>query len=310
MESLLVVTNTEAASTNEDTVREAVEIMQTKADVQVCRMSMPGDLDGVLHLRGGRTVVVAGGDGSLHTVVTALHRRNELADTLLAVLPLGSANAFARSTGVPLDSAEAARTVLTGVERRLDLLTDCRGDVVVNSVRVLARERGRGPRPRPRRRRPGWRRAHRWAGPALRLRVEADGEVLADFDRTVAAVEVGHDQTEPSEPSEQSQQTEPSEPEGARREAAPGGPEGSARVLVRYADRGTRGRLTGRTRGRVSGSASGAEEPTVLRHARKIQVVGQRFWLDADGEISGPEQRRTWQAAPARLRMILPEWSA
>ena len=62
----------------------------------------------------GREVVVAGGDGSLHAVVAALHERGELADAAVGLIPLGTGNDFARGVGLPLDPAEAA----AGARRR------------------------------------------------------------------------------------------------------------------------------------------------------------------------------------------------
>ena len=58
----------------------------------------------MLHRAGCRRIVVAGGDGSLHAVVTALHRRHELASRTLGLIPLGTGNDFARTLGIPLDA--------------------------------------------------------------------------------------------------------------------------------------------------------------------------------------------------------------
>ena len=74
----------------------------------------PGELDGVLHRAGCRSIVVAGGDGSLHAVVSALHRRHELAERTLGLIPLGTGNDFARALDIPLDPAEAAAALLAG----------------------------------------------------------------------------------------------------------------------------------------------------------------------------------------------------
>lgn len=295
VESLLVITNTGAASTDDDTVRRAIDVLATGADVQVCRTTLPGELDGVLHRRGGRTIVVAGGDGSLHTVVAALHRRDELADALIALLPLGTTNAFARGAGIPLDPAAAAQAVLTGVERRLDLLTDCHGDVVVDTVRLSAK-RHRTPRVYHARRASGGGR-----GSALRVRVEADGEVLADFDRPVSAVGLGRVDGGGAAPP-----TGPAIASGARaaRTAQAGGAPstfrgrdraGAAQVMVSFAGPPLADLWHG-----------GRPDRQLTRQAHRVKVIGQRFWLNADGEVSGPERRRTWQVASARLRMILP----
>jgi diacylglycerol kinase family enzyme len=40
---------------------------------------------------------------------------------------------------------------------------------------------------------------------------------------------------------------------------------------------------------------------------RNVTVSGEQFWCSADGEISGPERRRTWRLEPAAYRLMLPK---
>src|SRR5688500_10688304 len=122
--SLLVITNADAGTSDEETLATALEILRADASVEVAKTSNPGELDGVLHRAGGRTVIVAGGDGSIHAVVTALHKRRELEETTLALLPMGTGNDFARGNDIPLDVEEAARLVLAGQPRPVDLIVD------------------------------------------------------------------------------------------------------------------------------------------------------------------------------------------
>src|SRR3546814_770356 len=62
-------------------------------------------------------VVVGGGDGTLHSVAPALVERR----LPLGILPLGTANDLARTLELPIDPAAAARVVVAGRTRRLDL---------------------------------------------------------------------------------------------------------------------------------------------------------------------------------------------
>ena len=74
---------------------------------------------------GVRTVVAAGGDGTLHLVANGLMAWGETADDrpALAVLPLGTGNDFARTLGLPLDDlATCLRCIGEGVTRPLDLI--------------------------------------------------------------------------------------------------------------------------------------------------------------------------------------------
>jgi YegS/Rv2252/BmrU family lipid kinase len=66
---------------------------------------------------GAPMVIVGGGDGSLSSAVDELVER----DCVFAFLPLGTANSFARSLGIPLDLDGAIRTIATGRRRRIDL---------------------------------------------------------------------------------------------------------------------------------------------------------------------------------------------
>lgn len=62
-------------------------------------------------------VIVGGGDGSLSGVVDDVVGK----DVVFAVLPLGTANSFARTLGIPLDLDGAIRAIATGKRRRVDL---------------------------------------------------------------------------------------------------------------------------------------------------------------------------------------------
>ncbi len=62
-------------------------------------------------------VIVGGGDGTLGTVAGSLaHRR-----TVLGVIPLGTANDFARTLGIPVDPDGAVEVIVQGKIRAVDL---------------------------------------------------------------------------------------------------------------------------------------------------------------------------------------------
>jgi YegS/Rv2252/BmrU family lipid kinase len=66
---------------------------------------------------GAPMVIVGGGDGSLSYAVDELVDR----DCVFALLPLGTANSFARTLGIPLDLDGAIEVIATGRRRRIDL---------------------------------------------------------------------------------------------------------------------------------------------------------------------------------------------
>ncbi len=67
--------------------------------------------------QGAPMVIVGGGDGSLSSTVDDVVDR----DCVFALLPLGTANSFARTLGIPLDLDGAVQTIATGKRRRIDL---------------------------------------------------------------------------------------------------------------------------------------------------------------------------------------------
>ncbi|SFR82154.1 diacylglycerol/lipid kinase family protein [Sphingomonas jatrophae] len=66
---------------------------------------------------GAQMVIVGGGDGSLSCSVDHLVGK----DTVFALLPLGTANSFARTLGIPLTLDGAIDVIANGVRRRIDL---------------------------------------------------------------------------------------------------------------------------------------------------------------------------------------------
>jgi diacylglycerol kinase family enzyme len=66
---------------------------------------------------GARAVVAAGGDGTVHTVASALVG----SETPLGVLPLGTLNHFAKDLGIPIDLDQAVATIAGGRVTSVDV---------------------------------------------------------------------------------------------------------------------------------------------------------------------------------------------
>ncbi len=64
-------------------------------------------------------VACVGGDGTLNEVVSGLHEAG--LDTPIGYIPAGSTNDFASSIGLPKNLLEAARRIVSGQPRRLDI---------------------------------------------------------------------------------------------------------------------------------------------------------------------------------------------
>jgi YegS/Rv2252/BmrU family lipid kinase len=303
VDPLLVITNSDAGTADEERLESALAVLRERASVEVCGTSNPGELDGVLHRAGSRRIVVAGGDGSLHAVVSALYRRQELKGAVVGLLPLGTGNDFARGIGLPLDPEEAARVVLRGRPRPMDLIVDEVGEVVVNSVHVGAGAEAsrRGAGVKEKLGKVGVGRvnlgklgypigaAMTAAAPAtVRLRVEVDGEVVCDLADPVLMVAVGN-----------------------------GGSVGGGTELLPDADP-TDGQvdvLVSRSTGplarvlytlRLGFATHQHREDVSSYRGSTVTVTGGPFWCSADGEVYGPERRRSWRVEPGAYRFLLP----
>ncbi|MDT0203072.1 diacylglycerol kinase family protein [Nocardioides sp. AE5] len=301
MEPLLVITNESAASADETNLEAALEVLRASTSVEVASTSNPGELDGVLHRAASRRIVIAGGDGSLHAVVSALHRRNELDGRVLGLIPLGTGNDFARGTGIPLEPDQAARAIVEGTPTPTDLLIDEVGDVVVNNVHVGASAQagrlGAGVKSVLGKIRIGPIGLGRLGYPIgaalaalrpqiLHLKVEVDGEVINDLDQPVLMVAIGNS-SDVGGGTTLNPEADPSD--------------GKIDVMV--------SRATGRLArlgfaALLSRGEHDAHEDVVTARGSVVTVAGEPFWTSADGEIAGPESRRTWTVHPGAFQLL------
>ncbi|GAA3183933.1 MULTISPECIES: diacylglycerol kinase family protein [Streptomyces] len=274
-DQLLVVIDPVARRADGESVRIAKDVLNAgAAGTKLCLPDGPEEFVRALVRRGSRRPVVIGDDRALVRAVALLHRQRELADCALSLVPVGAALSLARSLGVPTGAVAAARAVLDGAERRMDLLVDDSDGVVLGTLRIppvggvtsVRDADGGAGRPwlrtcqslvrtlvpaRP----PGTVSAPE-AGPA-RLRVEVDGRTLVDLGQPVEGVSV-----------------------------VPGVP-GAARVEVRPA-------------------SVGAEASPLSAEGRTVTVSGAHFRYRADAVVSGPVRTRTWVVREAAWGLVLP----
>jgi YegS/Rv2252/BmrU family lipid kinase len=289
----LLITNADAGSNDSEAIAAALEVLRRHGDVEVAATSDQGELDGVLHRRGGRRVIVAGGDGSLHAIVAALHRRNELADAVVGLLPLGTGNDFARGAGIPLDPEEAAELIVHAEPRPVDLIVDCTGEIVVNNVHVgvgaqASRKAGKWKR---RLGRVGYPIGAALAAvnpPFVRLRIEVDGEEVADLAHPILMVAIGNGPTVGGG----AEVTPEADPESGKMD-----------VMISFAV-GPLARF-GYVMNLRKGDHHERDDVLYLR-ASTVSISGQSFYCSADGEVYGPERTRTWRVEPDAFKMSLP----
>ncbi|WP_416970520.1 diacylglycerol kinase family protein [Streptomyces sp. 4F14] len=293
-DQLLVVIDPVARKTDGESVRIVKDVLSAGAATKVCLPDDHEEFARALVRRGSRRPVVVGDDLALARAVSLLHRRRELDACVLSVVPVGDAVAVARALGVPTDAVAAARAVLDGVERRVDVLVDESDGVVVGVLRIPPGGRGEGGSTPGVRRGPGDRSitpstgptasqdglsgARRWRrtcsslvralvpsreGPApsppgpFRLRVEVDGKVLVDLDQPLEGVCV-----------------------------TPGA-SGAALVEVRPV-------------------SVGAEASPLVAHGGVVTVSGGDFLYGADAGVAGPVRTRTWRVREGALGVVVP----
>jgi YegS/Rv2252/BmrU family lipid kinase len=306
VDPLLVITNDDAGTARDDALESALEILRERCSVEVQSTSQPGQLDGVLQRAVSRHIVVAGGDGSLHAVVAALYRRHELEHKVVGLLPMGTGNDFARSLDIPLDVEEAARVVLDGEVRPMDLVVDELGEVVVNNVHVGAGAQAsrRGARWKERLHKVGVGRVNlgrlgypigavqaAFQPPSVHMHVEVDGRVVTDVDRPVLMVAIGNG----ANVGGGTELTPEADPEDGKVDVMISHAVGPL-AKVGYALRLSRGEHHHR------------DDVQYLRGSQ-VTISGDAFWISADGEISGPERQRSWHVEPAAYSFVLPRAS-
>ncbi|MET9393392.1 diacylglycerol kinase [Streptomyces sp. NPDC006624] len=280
-EQLLVVVDPVARRSDGESVRIAKDVLGAGAAMKLCLPDGPEEFARALRRRGSRRPVVVGDDRALIRAVSLLHRHRELAGCALSVVPVGGALSLAESLGVPTGTVAAARAVLDGVERRMDLMVDDSDGVVLGALRIPplspspgGAEQESAPASQGAAGRPWLRTCQSLVrglvpvalpsrlaaapepGPS-RLRVEVDGRTLVDLDQPVEAVSVS--------------------PAAS----------GIASVEVRPV-------------------SVGAEASPLLARGRTVTVSGAHFRYRADAVVSGPVRTRTWVVHEDAWGLTLP----
>jgi diacylglycerol kinase (ATP) len=291
---MLVVTNDLAGRTEDEPVAAAVSALALAGPVERVVSRDEAEWDAILDRRGDRTLIVVGGDGSLHTAVRSLWRRGEAATCPVGLIPLGTGNDFARGVGIPLDPIAAAHLIASTPARPVDLVTDDAGDVVVNAAHVgvgaVAAEAARPLKPYLKilsfpigavvagTRTRGW-----------RLRVEVDGQVLTSGRQRVLMAGLANAPTIAGGTAVL----------GPTATVEDGLIDVTVSLAVRpmarmgYAVRLLRGTHPDR-------------DDVEYRTGRTLTISGEPFHINADGQLSGPVTRRTWTVRPGAWRCVLP----
>lgn len=292
--SYFVITNDEAGSAEAERLDAALgPLREAGGPVDVVATTTTDEVGAAVRDLQGRTLVVAGGDGSLHVAVQALWDQGLHDRVEIGLLPLGTGNDFARAAGIPLDPADAGRALRDGPPRATDLVVDDAGTVVVNAshagMSAAASARAGDLKPR--------------LGPAaypvaaflegigsvgFRGTIVADGTTLAD-DEDLLLVGAGNG---PSI--------------GGGTPLFPGAAldDGLLEVLVARAT-GPVARVGFAARLRSGDHVDRTD--VVTARARDVTIRGEPVPHCPDGEVSDPVATRTYRVVPGALRIIRPD---
>ena len=288
---VLVIANAKAGQSVDEAVETVVTVLRAGATVEIARPEGPDELVDVLRARAGREVVILGGDGSLHLAVQTLYDLEDLAGTVLGLVPMGTGNDFARTMGVPLDPAEAAALVLDGSPRRLDLMVDDNGGVVVNAVHLgVGAEAGKEATDlKPKLGKLAYAAGAAKAGAKVdgwNLEVVVDGKTINDADSTVLMVGIANGRTVG----------------GGTRLAPEARPDdGLADVIVSSA-LGPVARVT--YAAQVAAGKHLDRDDVITARGREISVQGDPAPVNTDGELEDDVEQRTWRVLPGAWQLI------
>ncbi|MGH2821397.1 MAG: diacylglycerol/lipid kinase family protein, partial [Actinomycetota bacterium] len=121
MSGVLLVTNPTSGGSDEDTIEGLEGAIRGLGDVATVAPPSRGAFDDEVRAAADDAafVVVAGGDGTFNCTINALG--HELDRFVFGLVPMGTGNDLARTLGLPLDAREAARLILEGDERLVDV---------------------------------------------------------------------------------------------------------------------------------------------------------------------------------------------
>ncbi|MEU6992847.1 diacylglycerol kinase family protein [Streptomyces sp. NPDC046465] len=303
-DQLLVVIDPVARRTDGESVRIAKDVLSAGAAVRVCLPDGPEDFTKALARRGTRRLVVVGDDRALLRAVGSLHRDRELAGCALSVVPVGASQTLARGLGVPPGAVAAARAVLEGAERRLDLLVDDSDGVVLGDLRIPpvgAAEGGGGGAGVP----AGGFGAEGSTGEGARISARAVSRV------TAGGPAEGHPWLRTCQSFVRTLASRPSRPvPGAGRGPARLRIEADGVVLVDLDQPVESVRVTtvdgGLAQVEVRPASVGAEAAPVRVRAGTVTVSGPDFRYRADAVVAGPVRTRTWTVHPLAWGLTLP----
>lgn len=134
MQHALLVINPKSRNGHSEELTEATDLLRNSGiEVEVCvtesASHMASCIENYREQEG--IVIVAGGDGTISSALESIYKSKQT----LAILPMGTANDFARSLGLPQDVVAAAQAIVDDKRERINL-AKVNGNYFVNVAHV------------------------------------------------------------------------------------------------------------------------------------------------------------------------------
>lgn len=292
MQRCVAIINAQAGGADDPVLDEALAVLEAGTDLQVRRTHGDDELKSALRSARGGFAVTFGGDGSVHTVVSALDELGLFEEVELAIVPMGTGNDYVRTVGIDPDPVEAARQAVEYEAHPTDLVRDDAGRLIVNVVHVgLGAEANVRARP--------WKKVLGPVGYAVgaigsgvfgkgvRATVKIDGERVAEGER-IAQVAVGNG-----------------------RHVGGGAPllpdadpfDGFMDVAVSFAE--PRWRRLGYA-WRLRRGRHPMRDDVLYRRATTVSVNGDSMEVNIDGDLFDAQRLHVWRVEPGLLRLRCP----
>jgi YegS/Rv2252/BmrU family lipid kinase len=119
LKKIFILYNANARTINIDQLKKAHSFLASKLPTELIQTKSPKEaIEKAKKL--GQTpdhlIVPCGGDGTINTVLNGLPQ-----NSTMGILPAGTANVIARELGIPLNFKDAAKLLLTGATKKIDL---------------------------------------------------------------------------------------------------------------------------------------------------------------------------------------------
>jgi YegS/Rv2252/BmrU family lipid kinase len=119
LKKIFIFANPKARGRNPEALDKAIELLRKEVELELITANSLEESTSLAAKLGedpDNLIVPCGGDGTINSIVYKLPP-----NAVMGILPSGTANVVARELGIPLNLREAAKNLLTGAKKTIDL---------------------------------------------------------------------------------------------------------------------------------------------------------------------------------------------